>query len=557
MKTIIYQTFPRLFGNFNEKLIWNGSLSENGCGKFNSYTDKALAAIKDLGITHIWFMGVIRHSTCTAYQDYGIEKDHCAIVKGKAGSPYAIKDYYDVDCDLAEKVKERMSEFESLIKRTHKAGMKVIVDFVPNHVARSYKSLMKPAYIEDLGQNDHTSCVFDPVNNFYYLPGQYLELQREEAEEDFDYSEFPAKVTGNDCFKDVPDRNDWYETVKLNYGVDYQNGNEKKFTPLPDTWKKMLNILLFWTDKGVDGFRCDMAEMIPVEFWSWVIPRVKSHKNVSFIAEIYNPSLYYDFINRGKFDMLYDKVGMYDTLRNVICGKSNVNSLSACWQSISNIQKHMLYFLENHDEQRIASDFFAGNSKTGIPAFAYISMLNTNPVMIYNGQELGEQGMDEEGFGGLDGKTTIFDYWSMKSIRNWANNGRFDGGKSTVEELSLRNEYRKILHFVSKEKAFSEGHFYGLDFCNDYSSNRITSFLRKYERELLLVVINFDSEAHEVNVHIPKNAFETLQFRDNTASKTKNLITGKKNISALTQHSLFRTKVEPNYYNIIKFRLLT
>ncbi|MDR0836065.1 MAG: alpha-amylase [Tannerella sp.] len=558
MKTIIYQTIPRLFGNFNEQLVKNGNLSENGCGKFKTYTDKALAAIKELGVTHIWFTGIIRHATCTDYQAYGIAKDHRAVVKGKAGSPYSIKDYYDVDCDLAVNVENRMSEFESLIKRTHKADMKVIIDFVPNHLARSYKSLMKPAYIRDLGENDDTNRAFAHTNNFYYLPGQHLELKCEDSEEEyFDYSEFPAKVTGNDCFKAVPNCNDWYETVKLNYGIDYQNGHQKNFTPVPDTWHKMLDILLFWVDKNIDGFRCDMAEMVPVEFWEWVIPQVKSRKNVCFIAEVYNPSLYRDFIHRGKFDMLYDKVGMYDTLRDIICWKSNVDKLILCWRKTEDIQKNMLYFLENHDEQRIASDFFAGNSKTSLPAFACLSMLNSNPVMIYNGQELGERGMDEEGFSGRDGRTTIFDYWSMKSIRDWANEGNFDGGKSTQEELSLRNEYKKILRMVNDEKALSEGSFYGLDFCNDYPSNRITTFLRKHENELILVIINFDNEAHEVTIRIPDNAFNTLEIPDNAVSKTKNLITGEETVSALTQHSTFRTKVESNYYNIFKFNLLT
>jgi glycosidase len=557
MKTIIYQTFPRLFGNFNEKLVYNGNLSENGCGKFNSYTDTALAAIKELGVTHIWYAGIIRHSTCTDYQACKIERDHSIIVKGKAGSPYAIKDYYDVDCDLAEKVKDRMSEFESLVRRTHEAGMKVIIDFVPNHVARSYKSLMKPAYIPDLGQNDHANLAFSPMNNFYYLPGQHLNFQCSEQEEDYDYSEFPAKVTGNDCFKVIPAREDWYETVKINYGVDYQNGHVKYFDPVPDTWNKMLDILLFWTSKDIDGFRCDMAEMVPVEFWRWVIPRIKSWRNVSFIAEVYNPSLYRDFIGNGKFDILYDKVGMYNTLRSVICGESSINELSSCWQSTDDIRKNMLYFLENHDEERIASDFFAGDPKKGIPAFACISMLDTNPVMIYNGQEVGERGMDEEGFSGRDGKTTIFDYWSMKSIRNWANGGSFDGGKLSVEEHSLRNEYKKILHFVNEEKAFEKGDFYGLDFCNNYSPDRISCFLRKYENELLLVVINFDDKAHTVNIHIPRNAFETLNLQDNTVSKSKSLITGEIKVNALTEHSPFQTKVEAEYYNIIKFKLPT
>lgn len=74
------------------------------------------------------------------------------------------------------------------------------------------------------------------------------------------YKEYPAKATGNNRFDAYPNINDWYETVKLNYGIDYQNGNTPHFNPIPDTWTKMLDILLFWAGKNIDGFRCDMAE---------------------------------------------------------------------------------------------------------------------------------------------------------------------------------------------------------------------------------------------------------------------------------------------------------
>ncbi|MDR2145119.1 MAG: alpha-amylase family protein [Tannerella sp.] len=556
MKTIIYQTFPRLFGNFNGNLVKDGSISQNGCGKFNSYTDKALYSIKDLGVTHLWFTGVIRHATCTDYSAFGLPKDHSAVVKGMAGSPYAIKDYYDVCPDLAENIPNRMAEFEALVRRAHDAGMKVIIDFVPNHVARSYQSVMKPAYVEDFGHGDHTNRAFDPMNNFYYLPGQSLLLSCEEPEEDFEYSEFPAKATGNDCFKAEPDRNDWYETVKLNYGIDYQNDGRTYFSPVPDTWEKMLDILLFWTGKDVDGFRCDMAEMVPVEFWDWIIPRVKSRKNVKFIAEVYNPQLYRDFINIGGFDYLYDKVGMYDTLRAVIADKSSANALNACWQATGDIQKNMLYFLENHDEQRITSDFFARKAEIAIPAFAYLTFLNINPVMIYNGQELGERGMDGEGFSGYDGKTSIFDYWSMETVRNWADTGKFDGKNLPQSQLELRETYKRILTLANREKALYSGSFYGLDFCNTYPSDRITAFLRKFEDELLLVIINFDEKECEVAINIPQNAFEVLNIKDNTVSKTTNLLTGEETVSALTQYSPYYAKVSASSYNLLRFKLL-
>jgi glycosidase len=556
-KHIIYQTIPRLFGNYNENPVRNGSIEENGCGKFNSYTAKALESIRKLGVTHIWYTGVIAHSTCTDYTAYGIPKDHHAIVKGKAGSPFAIKDYYDVDPDLAENIPNRMNEFEELVRRTHDAGMKVIIDFVPNHVARSYRSLMKPAYLDDLGRHDRTESTFSNMNNFYYMPGQGLELHFGAQEEDFEYSEFPAKVTGNDCFNATPGKNDWYETVKLNYGVDYMNGKIGHFSPIPDTWNKMLNILLFWVSKDIDGFRCDMVEMVPVEFWEWVIPRVKSRKNVTFIAEIYNPERYDAYINTGKFDYLYDKAGMYDTLRKIICRKAPATDLTACWQAIEKIKEHMLFFIENHDEQRIASDFFAGNAQAGIPGLALIATFDVNPIMIYNGQELGEKGMDDEGFSGVDGRTSIFDYWSMKSVRAWANNGRFDGGKLSDEQRKLRESYKKILSPIKHEKAFSHGHFYGLAYCNKnnpyFPAEYITAYLRKYKNELILVLINFDNKARHFRVNIPENAFDILNIPDNTVYRVKELISGEETICALTFTCPYQESMPAYSAKMLKF----
>ena len=543
-KHIIYQTFPRLFGNYNENPVKNGNIEENGCGKFNSYSEKALCAIRELGITHIWYTGVIAHSTCTDYSSYNIPKDHNAIVKGKAGSPYAIKDYYDVDPDLAEDIPDRMVEFEELVRRTHDAGMKVIIDFIPNHVSRSYHSIMKPVYKNDLGQYDNSKMAFSPTNNFYYLPGQNLQLHFGTKKEDFDYSEFPAKVTGNDCFNANPSINDWYETIKLNYGVNYLDGGSEHFSPIPDTWNKMLDILLFWIEKGIDGFRCDMAEMVPVKFWNWVIPRIKSRKNVLFIAEVYNPSLYQEYIYSGYFDYLYDKVGTYDTLRDIMCGKAPTNDITPRWQAIENIKDHMLFFLENHDEQRIASDFFAGDAQTGIPGLTYIATYGTNPVMIYNGQELCEKGMDEEGFSGKDGKTSIFDYWSMESVRRWSNNGSFDGKLLDDEQKRIRELYKKILNIAGREKAISHGKFYGLAYCNKNNPHlpygQMMAYLRKFENELIIVLINFNNKELRFRLNIPKNAFDILQIPDNTATKAQELISGNESICSLTYTCYFQ-----------------
>ena len=557
-KMVIYQVFPRWFGNLRPSPVMNGSLAENGVGKFSAFTPLALSKIKELGVTHVWYTGVIEHATKTDYTMFGIRKDHSAVVKGKAGSPYAIKDYYDIDPDLADNIQNRMSEFEDLVKRTHEAGMKVIIDFVPNHVARQYFSDAREPFVEDLGQTDNVSKAFDVNNNFYYLPGQTLTLRFDpQREEDFAYSEFPAKVTGNNHFDAYPSQNDWYETVKLNYGVDYMHGGACHFNTIPNTWEKMLEILLFWADKGVDGFRCDMAEMVPVEFWNWVIPQVKKVRDVIFIAEVYNPDEYRNYIYTGHFDYLYDKVGLYDTVRAVMCGQAPASNISHCWQSLEGIQKNMLNFLENHDEQRVASDFFAGDARPGIPGMIVSAAMNTNPVMIYSGQELGERGMDAEGFSGRDGRTTIFDYWSVESLRNWNNNGLFDGAKLTPAERSWREMYAKLLNVVRSEPVIVEGAFYDLMYANSgnpyFNPNRQYAFLRKWKNEVLLVVVNFDRADQCVWVNIPVEAFKALDFEDNKPAELTDLLTGETTISTLTDAYPYQVKLPAYSGKMLKF----
>lgn len=515
LKPIIYQLFPRTFTNYNPTRKKDGSREENGCGTFNGITLKALKAIRDLGATHVWFTGVIRHAT-TAY-------NNPSITKGKAGSPYAITDYYDVDPDLAENVEKRMAEFEGLVERTHKQGLKVIIDFVPNHVSREYKSVCKPKGVKDLGQTDHPEWAFSPLNNFYYLPGEKFEPQFAIT----DYEEFPAKVTGNDCFTAHPGRNDWYETVKLNYGVHYMGGCEKQFDPIPDTWKKMLAILRFWAGKGVDAFRVDMAEMVPVEFWKWVIAKMhKYFPQVQFIAECYNPDLYRAYLNAG-FDYLYDKVGMYDYLRGVTSKNWPVEGITMQWQRVEDIRDKMLYFLENHDEQRLASGFFCGRGVCAEPAMIVAATLGVNPVMIYAGQELGETGMDLEGFSGMDGRSSIFDYWGLKSLQAWTNNGKFDGKMLNEEQKDLRKFYQKLLTVARDKKAITSGLMYDLEYAQGEGFNKHEqyAFLRKYEDQVLLMIMNFDDRQVDVDVRIPKEAFDYLKQAEWESASAVDLLT--------------------------------
>lgn len=560
-KLIIYQVFTRLFGNNNNHCINNGSITENGCGKMADFTVKALGEIKKLGATHIWYTGIIEHATQTDYRRYNIRPDHPAIVKGKAGSPYAIKDYYDVDPDLAKDVPERMREFENLVQRTHRSGLKVIIDFVPNHVARQYHSDMQPDGTSQLGANDDTDYAFSPYNNFYYIPqselhGQF-DMKGAAAEP---YKEFPAKATGNNRFDAYPNINDWYETVKLNYGVDYQNGGTCHFNPIPDTWNKMLDILMFWAEKHIDGFRCDMAEMVPVEFWEWAIPQVKAqYPALLFIAEVYNPKEYGNYLFRGKFDYLYDKVGLYDTLRAIVCGNESVTAITRAWQSLSGIEKRMLNFLENHDEQRIASDFFASNPRKAIPALIVSACMNVNPMMIYFGQEFGELGMDSEGFSGRDGRTTIFDYWSVDTIRRWRNGGKFDGKMLTDNQKHLYGIYQRILTLCNEEKAISQGDFFDLMYANingwRFNEHKQYTFLRKYGRDLLLFVVNFDHISADLAINIPSHAFDFLQIPQMEQYRTVDLLTGKEENISLLPYKATEISVEGYSGKILKIKL--
>lgn len=528
-KVIIYQVFTRLFGNRNTTRKEWGTIAENGSGKFNDFDSKTLKSIKKLGISHIWYTGVIRHATQTNYSQYGIPSQSATVVKGKAGSPYAICDYYDVDPDLAVNVEKRMDEFDKLVVRTHKAGLKVMIDFVPNHVAREYKSICKPEGVEDLGANDDKSQGFSPQNNFYYCPGCHFEPSFDKG----DYDEYPARATGNDHFDNHPGINDWYETVKLNYGVDYWT-RFGHFSPVPDTWDKMVEILLFWASKGIDGFRCDMAEMVPAAFWDYATAKVKTqYPHIVFMGEVYNPSEYRNYINSG-FDWMYDKVGMYDAMRAVICGQAPAHILTGAWQSVDDIKEHMVYFLENHDEQRIASDFFAGSAIKGLPGMVASVLMKSSPFMLYAAEEYGEKGMDKEGFSGKDGRTTIFDYWSVDTLC------RAEADALNEEERLVFAVHEKTLQIARKEKAV-DGDFYDLMYVNPSSENfnneKQFAFLRKKDNELLIVVVNFDDRDVNILVRIPSHAFEYLAIPEKKY-KAKDLLSGGKQDIVLSNDGL-------------------
>lgn len=552
-KPVIYQMLVRLFGNMDTTNQYYGSIIENGSGKFNDITGKALDSLKALGATYIWYTGVLEHATMTDYSDYGIKMDDPDVVKGRAGSPYAVKDYYDVDPDLAVNVNHSMEEFQALIDRTHRHGLKVLMDFIPNHVARAYYSDAAPDSVISFGAQDDTALAFSPKNDFYYLQGTVFQVPEgvNAGGDDFHsplkdgkFNEVPAKVTGNNVFRPDPSINDWYETIKLNYGVDIQHDNREYFNPIPPVWEKMRDILVYWTQKGVDGFRCDVAEMVPVEFWHWIIPQIKEiNSKLIFIAEAYNPSDYEKYISYGGFDYLYNKVGLYDVLRNLITAKpgSNVQRIDSVMQAQESFSGHMLGFLENHDEQRIASNQFAGNSWLAKPAMAVVATISRGPVLIYFGQELGEKGAGKEGFSGADGRTTIFDYWSVPTLVRWNNHGQFNMEKLTKSERRLRRFYQELLWISRDNNAITNGSYKWIE--NEHLNAKQLAYFRLSSQEVILVIANFDrKETLDMKLYLP----EGLQDRYHHAV---NLLTER---SYKIRNNKLRISVSPSDAFILK-----
>ncbi len=511
-KLIIYQAFPRIFTNTNDSCVPSGTYEQNGSGKLRDLTLKLLRSLKDMGVNTIWLTGIIEMATKTAFDDGRIPADNPNVVKGEAGSPYAIKDYYDVAPSLATETGRRMKEFEATVRRVHSAGLKLIIDFVPNHTARVYHSDSAPVGIEDFGAGDDISKFFARDNNYYYITNQRFAPSFDIAHPGTQpYVEFPAKATGNDCFTAFCGETDWYETVKLNYGWDPGDWSTH-YDPVPDTWLKMLHILRFWAAKGVDGFRCDMVFMVPREFWHWAIPQVKKdYPGVIFIGEIYDVDAYRPFLEYCRFDYLYDKVNLYDTLKGIECNNMSAAQLSSCWQRVDGIGDLMLNFLENHDEVRFASREFAGNPAKAVPFLVVSAMISRGPFMIYYGQELGEMALDNEGFAGDNNRSTIFDYWSYDTLRRWYDNGRCSTRHLTPHEKWLRSVYSRVLNLCNSLEAVREGNFFDLMYVNlrnpKFDPHRQFAFIRYSDSEAYLFVVNFDSKAANIGVNIPDLAF--------------------------------------------------
>lgn len=513
-KVIIYQMLPRLWGNIGGKNIKNGTLKDNGCGKFSSIDTISLEYLRSLGVSHVWYTGIIRHAT--AEDACGCIPSSKDWVKGRAGSPYSITDYYDVNPYLADNPDERMNEFKQLLNRTHEAGLKVIIDFVPNHVARDYGRFAAahpaPTGMAALGESDDKSVHWKDSNDFFYYPGIPLALPIQNQT----YMEMPAMASGN-SYTSSPGVNDWYDTIKLNYCDSHT-----------ETWEKMYDIVNFWAGQGVDGFRCDMVELVPPAFFKWLISRIKKDRpDLLFVAEVYQKTLYSKYIRGIGFDLLYDKSGIYDTLRAIV--EKNVKDsgvpvedwqsakrITWNWQSLGDLQPYMLNFLENHDEQRFASDFFGCDARNSYAALYAALYLNNAPFMLYAGEEVGERGMDNEGFSGRDGRTSIFDWWAPSSLTRLYKYIHGEKEALAPEEETMLDTYRKALKFAAEDNAVSKGTFYDLCYCNyasdGFNPNRHFAFLRDFEDETLLIVCNFSKNDADIKISIPEHAFNWMKM---------------------------------------------
>ena len=530
-KPIIYQVLPRLWGNMNASNIKDGTLDRNGTGRFSDMDSASLDYFKWLGCSHVWYTGVIRHATRES--THGCMPSNPQFVKGNAGSPYAIVDYYDVNPYLADNPDNRMAEFEELLRRTHAAGLKAIIDFVPNHVSRDYGKVNPVVGHPVLGQDDDRTVHWKQENDFYYYPGEELKLPVPPVPGHGPYHEYPAMATGNNCFSPEPGINDWYETVKINYCDTWS-----------PTWDKMYDIVRFWAEKGVDGFRCDMVELVPSSFFKWLIDRIhKDFPDIIFIAEVYQKDLYRKYVREVGFDFLYDKSGLYDTLRAIVAKNVDDNGMpvelwqsaegiTRNWQYLGDMQPYMLNFLENHDEQRFASDFFGKDGANSYAALNVALYLNPAPFMLYMGEELGERGMDEEGFSGQDGRTSIFDWWSVESLRKLnviIHKGLYKSiesgtiGQSVLDENGISaNEaavfrrYARALRLAAKSGAVRKGMSYDLCYCNasseGFDRTRHFAWLRDYGNETLLFVANFSGTEARMELTIPEHAFEWMEL---------------------------------------------
>lgn len=540
MRPVIYQLFVRHFSNYCESGVPWGSREQNGCGTFAGVTDRALEELARLGVTHLWLTGVLRHATRSSHP--GLPADPACVVKGIAGSPYAVTDYFDTDPDLAENPSERLQEFVALLGRVRAHGMVPMMDFIPNHVSRHYSSAIRPE--QSFGHGDDSSRFFARDNSFYYLEPCNCDCPLLLPEGEYIPERGHARVTGNNAATHHPTHHDWYETVKLNYGIDYRGGAAaaaelpREYAPaggVPRTWRLMDEVLAYWQELGVGGFRCDMAHMVPMSFWRWALSRARMRdEGAYFVAEAYNDHMklcrgdvHAELLAAG-FRAVYDS-GSYRALNSIFEGCGWANDLDSVNHAHLPLAARGLRYLENHDEPRLAAPAHWGGLGAEVAPALMVAQFaaTTGLVLFYNGQEVGERADGPGGYGGDNGRTSIFDYTCLPRLQRWANRGRFDGALLSADELALRNFCSRLLPLL-QHPALSRGDFYGLNWANQQTpgygrdegdpvaGHRLYAFLRynSRARSTVLAVCNFSpvAEVH-TSIHIPEHACSWSRHR--------------------------------------------
>ena len=363
-----------------------------------------------------------------------------------------------------------------------------------------------------------------------------------------------GRATGNNVASWKPHLNDWYETVKLNYGFDFTDPSAQTREypnaatpgkPVPDTWKKMDQVIAHWQTIGIDCFRCDMSHMEPPEFWNWLIHRARERQaDTVFIGEAYDNdpakvpgsdpvlsqlnhgrgNVMFDLLDAG-FNAVYDDP-TYRAIKKIYEGPGWANDIDTVGHDAF-IFDNSLHYAENHDEVRLAAPTqWAGiGMKVGRAVSAILFGLSRGPLLLYNGQEVGEPAAGAEGFGGDDARTSIFDYWSMPELVRWVNDHKYDGSRLSAEQKALRAFYSQLVN-VTAEPAFRDGAFYPLNPENRDNPNfgRIGdetvgghwcyAFLRfdRAARQRFLVLVNLHPEStlHDVRVVISPAGAEFL-----------------------------------------------
>jgi hypothetical protein len=223
---------------------------------------------------------------------------------------------------------------------------------------------------------------------------------------------------------------------------------------------------------------------------------------------------------------LYDKVETYDHLKAVIQGKTWPDGLSDIQNRMADIEHNMLHFLDNHDEQRLASPEFAGSAQKGKPMMVVSATISSSPTMIYFGQEVGEAGNENAGFG-THSRTSIFDYIGVPNHQRWMNQGKFDGGQLSEDEKDLRDFYKRLLNFSINSSALM-GKFQEIQTANRGITPgydiAIYAYTRWSDTEKLIVVTNFYSQASSnFELRIPADIIQKWNLKDGTYTITDQL----------------------------------